>query len=164
MAFVCPSCNMPKGIDRMPKRMRDGRVKSYRCLDCEARAQKGARMHRSDEINRQRRANYPRNAAKQRDTMLRKKYGIDLQEWDSIFRSQGRKCAICFSSKPNGRGWQTDHAHKTGKVRAILCHTCNSLLGHSKESPEILLGAFRYLCIHGGGAENFLMGHFNGQP
>jgi len=93
--------------------------------------------------------------------MLKKKYGIGVKEWNEMFCAQGSKCAICFSTEPRGRGWQTDHDHKTGVVRAILCHGCNSLLGHAKESPQVLLGAFRYLYQHGGGPETFFSKHFS---
>lgn len=77
-----------------------------------------------------------------------------------MHKSQNYLCAICGTDTPRGRGWQTDHNHKTGAVRSILCHSCNSLIGHAKESPEILLSAFRYLYLHGGGARNFFSQHF----
>lgn len=34
---------------------------------------------------------------------------------------------------------------KTGKVRGLLCDHCNWLVGHSKESKEILNSAIEYL-------------------
>lgn len=41
-----------------------------------------------------------------------------------------------------------DHCHKTGRVRAILHNCCNTVLGLSKESPEILRRAASYLESH----------------
>lgn len=162
IAFICPRCNCEKPIDRASKRFRDGIRKSPdRCLDCEAEAQRLARILRSDEIRARNRSNYPRHKTKQRDTMLRKKYGIGMNEWSQMFALQGSVCAICSANTPGGRGWQTDHNHRTGAVRAILCHNCNALLGHAKESPQVLLSAFRYLYLHGGGAVEFFSHHFS---
>jgi len=42
---------------------------------------------------------------------------------------QGHGCAIC-KSKPQKRSMSIDHNHKTGKVRGLLCDSCNLSLGH----------------------------------
>lgn len=61
---------------------------------------------------------------------LRKKYGITPEEYERIFESQGRKCVICsISVVKRQSAWHVDHCHKTGKVRGILCHVCNTKLG-----------------------------------
>ena len=160
MTFFCRSCQSMRPMDRASKRVREGRREYDRCMDCEAEAQSLARSARREKINSRRRENWPKHAEKSKNAVLIAKYGIDLETWKSMLRDQGGRCAICESDSPRGRGWQTDHDHKTGSVRAILCHSCNSLLGHAMESPTILLAAFRYLCIHGGGAEAFLRSHF----
>ena len=38
-----------------------------------------------------------------------------------------------------------DHDHNTGKVRGLLCISCNTGVGLFKDSPVILTGAVRYL-------------------
>lgn len=75
------------------------------------------------------------------------KYGITVEEWDALFASQGNACAVCKTQSPGGRfgQWQTDHCHKTNLVRGILCHHCNLILGHAKDTPEILRAAIAYL-------------------
>jgi hypothetical protein len=81
------------------------------------------------------------------DKRLRIEYGITLVEWRALFESQGNCCALCGSDSPgNGKAnWHTDHCHATGKVRGILCHNCNVLLGHAKESIAVLKRAVVYL-------------------
>lgn len=76
---------------------------------------------------------------------LRAKYGITLQQWREMFEAQNSKCLICKTTEPSGRGWHTDHDHKTGEVRGILCNHCNVGLGSFKDNPELLIEASNYL-------------------
>jgi hypothetical protein len=64
-----------------------------------------------------------------RDIRL-KKMGITEEKYGQIFDSQNGVCAIC-KGPPDTR-WKmlaVDHDHGTGKVRGLLCMTCNTLLG-----------------------------------
>jgi hypothetical protein len=83
---------------------------------------------------------------------------ITYEEFEITFERQGRRCANqgCLSTTSdhtrNGKEvlWHLDHDHSTGKVRGILCRSCNLLLGHAKESPARLRGAANYLEEHHG--------------
>jgi hypothetical protein len=46
-----------------------------------------------------------------------------------MLEKQGGKCLCCGTQRPGPQGWQVDHDHETGKVRGILCPTCNKGLG-----------------------------------
>lgn len=77
---------------------------------------------------------------------LTRTYGITPEQWSRMFAEQDSCCAICKSPSPEQlRGWHTDHCHDTGKVRGILCHSCNMLLGHAKDKEIRLLAAVTYL-------------------
>ena len=71
---------------------------------------------------------------------LQKKYGITLEQWWEIFERQGRRCGACRSATPKrvGRraGWATDHDHRTGQIRGILCNACNVALGWLGDTIE----------------------------
>ena len=56
---------------------------------------------------------------------------------------QDNRCAICgaMPKKP----LFVDHCHVTGKVRGLLCVSCNTALGLLKDSITALEQAIKYL-------------------
>jgi hypothetical protein len=87
-----------------------------------------------------------RTPLKRRKEHLKGRYGLTLEQWEAIFEAQGRSCAICSSDHPGWkRGWHTDHDHKSGVVRGILCHVCNRLLGYVKDDKARLQAYIDYL-------------------
>jgi len=53
-------------------------------------------------------------------------YSLSVEEFDIMAKDQNGCCAICldFLAKP-----EIDHCHSSGKVRGLLCHRCNSIVG-----------------------------------
>ena len=98
------------------------------------------------------RLKYPeKNKESIRNATLKAKYGITSKQYDELFQSQGYKCAVCNCTQNNGYGkMPVDHCHTTGKVRAILCQSCNVTLGKVGENEEILLSLIAYLRKHKG--------------
>jgi len=82
---------------------------------------------------------------------LMRKFGITIEQYDSLLLGQGNKCAICKTSElgPSGRRFHVDHDHSTGKNRGILCHFCNVMLGCAKDNTQLLEVAIKYLRAHG---------------
>lgn len=76
---------------------------------------------------------------------LKNRYGLTPDKWESIFRSQKCLCAICGTNTPGAKGWQTDHDHRTGTVRGILCRPCNQGLGHFRDNRITLRAAVEHL-------------------
>lgn len=76
---------------------------------------------------------------------LLQKYGISLQEKIQLFEKQLGLCAICEFKFETVYSAHVDHDHKTGKVRGLLCLTCNHLIGKAKDSVSILQKAATYL-------------------
>ena len=75
---------------------------------------------------------------------LRKK-GITVEEFDSMLLRQGGRCAICRREPSSSRDRVADHCHETGRFRGVLCQNCNLVLGHARDSVEVLLKAAEYL-------------------
>ena len=57
---------------------------------------------------------------------LSTRYKLNHNDIREMLIKQGGKCAIC--KKPLVK-FCVDHDHSTGKVRGILCHRCNILIG-----------------------------------
>ena len=85
-----------------------------------------------------------------RNSDLKRTYGITLDQWNQMFEDQEKRCAICRSDTPSPpRHWETDHNHKTNKVRGVLCGKCNSILGYADDNPAVLINAAMYLLRQG---------------
>jgi hypothetical protein len=67
-------------------------------------------------------------------------FNLTIPEWDKISAYQGDHCAICGRFATPGKHLSTDHCHKTGLVRGLLCHICNRLLGkiENQWGPDVL--------------------------
>jgi len=79
---------------------------------------------------------------------LKYKYNLSSDELNSMYLSQDKKCKICgdkYEDISKHGGLYIDHCHSTGKVRGLLCRSCNSLLGVAKDNVVILQNAINYL-------------------
>lgn len=96
-----------------------------------------------EKIRAKHRDHYSKNYASKR---MLKQYGITIEQYDEMLRAQNNSCAICKTDTPGGRGrWAVDHCHSTGRVRGLLCASCNLGLGHFKDNQAFLAEAISYL-------------------
>lgn len=72
---------------------------------------------------------YKRN---RRKYLLKYKYNITIEEYDHMLVYQNGVCAICKQVDVTGRRLAVDHDHETGKIRGLLCSSCNTKLGWMK--------------------------------
>lgn len=79
---------------------------------------------------------------KERARNLWRRYRMTLDDWQDMYAAQRGRCMIC-GSKP--KKLIVDHDHKTGRVRALLCHHCNIMLGRALDEARILRRAADYL-------------------
>ena len=87
-----------------------------------------------------------------RKHLLKKFYSITPEEYKLLEDKQEGKCAICGekeTSKHRISGKTTklavDHNHTTGKIRDLLCRSCNIGIGSFKDSWELMESASIYL-------------------
>jgi hypothetical protein len=77
---------------------------------------------------------------------LKRRYNLTIEELQTLYEKQNHKCAICHQTELDlGRKLNVDHCHKTGKVRGLLCGSCNRALGLLQDRAEICLSAANYL-------------------
>ena len=96
---------------------------------------------------------YAKNREGRKDYYLRKDFGIGLDDLKKMLEEQDYKCKICkkeikivFDRKRKHMA-VVDHDHATGKIRGILCHNCNLVLGNAGDNPQLLLNAAEYLGV-----------------
>lgn len=78
---------------------------------------------------------------------LKYNFNLSLEDYETMVEQQNGVCAICSQPpiKGNGNRLHIDHNHSTGKIRGLLCSTCNQGLGFFQDSFETLLSASHYL-------------------
>jgi hypothetical protein len=104
------------------------------------------RKNHPEVIKAYRDANREKIRIQQRNDGLKRHYGITLDEYNLMFAKQGWMCAICGKTRRDGtRPFNVDHDHATGKIRGILCHNCNLILGHANDDVLTLGGAILYI-------------------
>lgn len=119
MIRQCERCGRQKS-----KARRDA-AKKY-CYSCEL------------EVKRER-------AERAHEARVSRVYGVPAGSYRRLYEAQDGRCYICRRATGKTRRLAVDHDHKTGKVRGLLCGTCNKMLGHVRDNPEVLLRAVVYL-------------------
>lgn len=129
----CTSCKETKSVEDYHKAAsrKDGRT-SF-CKECNNQRNKEWREKNKD-----------KRRITQRNYQLKMLYDIDLEDYQNILDRQENLCACCGTK---GK-LVVDHCHRTGKVRGLLCWTCNTGLGKLGDTEEGLERALRYLRSH----------------
>ena len=83
-----------------------------------------------------------------RQSRLKKKYGITIEQYEAMAAKQGGKCLAC-GEVPKGKAHAArlhlDHCHASGRLRGMLCYQCNLALGLVKDNIQILEGLIAHL-------------------
>jgi hypothetical protein len=83
-----------------------------------------------------------------REWRRRREFGLEPEDMNVLIERQENRCAICkrrFDESSMRTSPRVDHDHKTGKVRGLLCGTCNSAIGFLDDSEVLLKRALAYL-------------------
>jgi hypothetical protein len=93
-------------------------------------------------------ANARRTPAALRRGHLMRNYGLTEGMYAAMLAAQGGKCGVC-GKLPSGKSRYgklcVDHDHKAGRVRGLLCRSCNLGIGLLQDSMDVLRAASAYL-------------------
>lgn len=117
---------------------KQGKYRKSRCKFCT----KGENAGMYARLTEEQKARYKRRERA-------KRYGLTLEEHDDLF-DRHERCPICLTEDPGPKGWFIDHDHETGKVRGLLCSTCNFAIGLLYDNVANLTRAQAYLEVNDG--------------
>lgn len=149
----CSRCGLEKELSgfNLNKARRDG-TSTY-CTPCERDYQK-ARYHNPEkhkQIKMDRRIYLQNRKSSSRKWYLKTTYNITPEQYLDLLLKNNKGCHICGETKDYWLHVDHDHAccesdRSCGQcIRGLLCHNCNSMLGHSKDAPTTLRKAADYL-------------------
>lgn len=135
-----------KETQRRWRKNNPGRAKELYTQWINNNPEKAKKMHQKAQKQYYRK-NKEKKAARERQ----RKYGISMEQYEDFLKIQNNSCAGCLTQNPKGRGsWHVDHNHKTNKVRGLLCHDCNFVLGLVKDDSDTLERLSAYVQTDGG--------------
>lgn len=136
---TCTKCNKPRKVDEFNFKNRATGRRHTVCKFCH-------KEYRTSHYN----ANKAKYVAKANrwnkahpEYSRQRKYGVSQEEYDRQLEAQGGLCKIC--RKKDDKPLGTDHDHRTGRFRGLLCGKCNRGIGHFDDRPDLLIAAAKYL-------------------
>ena len=135
---TCKSGGMPQILDKFSKNKNQKDGYNIWCKQCKNEYLKN--YYRTNDEYRER----------QSSRRLERDYGLGVGEYKRMLDRQSGVCAICKNAETAGKNGKAgslsvDHNHANRNVRGLLCHRCNTMIGLSSESVEILREAANYL-------------------
>ena len=145
---TCTKCGVEKEITEFHKHSHAKSGLQPRCKECVK-----LYMQNNPHIGKRAVDKYHASHKKEiRSYQLKTRFGITLEQYNQMLEAQNGVCAICGNPELiiNKKTQQpdslsVDHNHVTGKVRKLLCHSCNAGLGHFKDNTINLNAAINYL-------------------
>jgi len=164
---ICPRCKECKPLELFSKSKRTPDGYKYICKACisidyfanhEKEKAKRKEHYNSnkavylEKAYNWREQNPEKRQLSEKKRSLKKKYNLDWSDYLVMFEVQDGKCAICnipLSVHVNEYfpSACVDHCHKTGKIRGLLCYSCNLVLGYARDDVSILDSAKAYLNV-----------------
>jgi len=146
----CTKCKEFKSLDLFAKDKykQDGHRSA--CKECN-KVDHFRRYHSDVEGQKQRVQEYRENnvekvKASNRNTKLKRAYGITQEQFLEMSSKQDNKCACCGKD----RKLVVDHCHTSGNIRELLCNPCNTALGLLNEDTTIIQNLSNYIRKHNG--------------
>lgn len=128
---LCCSCSQLLPLTEFHRKKASPDGHQARCKRCHAFAKKQAPWKPAFE--------------KKRNQTLRYKYGITSADYQTLLATQEGVCALCGKPHSDEQKLVVDHCHDTGRIRGLLCRSCNVAIGLLGDSPSGLQRALNYV-------------------
>lgn len=131
----CYACKRTLPIEAMTVK---SRMPTSICRECNAAKSREWRSKYPDKMRDQNKRHAERRRYDEswhRETYLKDVWGITVEQYNAMLSTQDGVCAICKRKErikcrfKASRALSIDHDHVTGKIRGLLCFSCNVLLG-----------------------------------
>jgi len=132
-----------RAVHREELRTSNKRYREEHCEELRTKRKKYYDEHHEEMCDRSRKWRNE-HLEKERANKLMHNHGITIEEYDKLLAAQNGICVIC-GLPPNSKKLSVDHNHETGKIRGLLCKSCNRALGLVYESVDILAKMINYL-------------------
>jgi hypothetical protein len=137
-------CSKPESYFHRDASKKDG-LRTI-CIECNKVGKKNWNRENPERKTKRNKEWIKKNPERYKANQLRIKFGITLEQYNELFTAQNGGCAICRANGPElKRQLSVDHCHATGKIRGLLCDTCNVGLGYFKDNQNLLAKAIAYL-------------------
>lgn len=137
---ICNLCKKTKPMSEFQNKTKAPDGKAYACKPCCSARNKIYQQKRDPAL---RDAWVVNSVEARRMSMRTYKYGITKEQYKELLLIFGEDCCICtkkFKGTPH-----IDHDHTTGKIRGLICRSCNAGLGLFKDDVDSLARAIIYL-------------------
>lgn len=80
-------------------------------------------------------------AERNRISCFKRRYGLTPADSEVLVAERQGVCCTCLAAPAE----HVDHCHGTGRVRGVLCFSCNAGLGQFKDRPDVIRRAAAYV-------------------
>lgn len=131
MSKTCTKCGETKSEDSFSWHYKDKGIRRAQCKSCRNLYEKIKSREDHRKIQR-------------KEYCLKKTYDISIEQYNKMLEDQNGVCDICHRP-PITKALAVDHCHTTGKIRGLLCSSCNTALGSMQDNTDRLRNAIAYL-------------------
>lgn len=147
---TCSKCNQTKNLNLFYRNKRNKDGLNYYCKECSNSINNDFRKNRyplDKQKNRDNQKRWQQRHSKEvKDKKLKAKFNITIKDYNNMLTEQNYSCKICCIKQIDLTiNLSVDHCHFTGKIRGLLCNSCNLALGLFKDNIEYLKNAQNYL-------------------
>lgn len=158
MLLTCTKCKEVKDCSLFHKYDKKKNGFTSQCKACRNETRK-QNYWKDPEASKKRRADYIKFLKEtdpnklfisNRNSKLKKAYGIDVSQYQKMLESQCFKCAVCNKEhiEAEKKRLVVDHCHTTNKIRGLLCNNCNTALGLLQENLDTINNLKNYILTY----------------